>query len=209
MKKIGLFFGLVMILVLCIGSVQADVVYSNFGPENPFQTGGIGWSIGPMTLAMPFTVSGGNFTLNSIEIAGYYATGGSAVQLSLFSNDDSLGYSAPGSEVDNLGTKDLPHLEPALVEFNATKHAPLQDGQTYWVVAAPGEGTEATWCCTQDTCGDAAAIGGSLSSWYVMSTSFPPVSAFRVNGSPVPEPTAAVAALGLLAPAGFIFRRRK
>lgn len=211
MKKIALFFSLVMILALCVGSAQADVIYSNFGPGDTYRIDG--WAIGGSeamfgysALAMPFTVSGSDFTLDSVEIAGFSLVGDPGIHLFVLNNDNSEGYNLPGSTHDYLSYKNLPISASGIVEFDSVNHVYLDNGETYWVLAvAKGNDTFANWCCSNER-GTFACTNTLPPSWNMVNSE---LGVFRVNGSPVPEPTAIIAALGLLAPAGFVFRRRK
>ena len=132
-------------------TIQATVIYDNFGPGNSYQTN-IGWTVSEVgstvgrniDVGCMFTVSGANYSLDTIEVAAGLVRG--ANELEVWLMDDNGG--EPGSVLETITVSgqmgSLGNANPPVVaNSNGT---PLNDGETYWVVlSVPDTTTHAAW----------------------------------------------------------------
>lgn len=202
--------------MLVTAVVQADVIYSNFGPGTTFDSGvsyvlsGPSSPVGMYTMAMPFIPSA-SYTLDSATVAIGIDQGTNSFDLAVY--DDSGG--RPGSTVLESwsGIVMGPDHSATTTETVLSASNPLlTGGSPYWLVASASADTWAGWMynSTGDLGGYAFSTTGPAGPWNVS----PPLSeegAYSVMGTPagatVPEPaTFALFALGLV---GILGRRRK
>ena len=208
--RIPLPVGLITLLLFGGGpcsSVWATpaVVFDSFLPDGSVNA--IGWAItgppnGPsQTLGMAFSPSG-SYLMNSVSVALGLLSGPNSIALSLRSDSGGV----PGDILESWsltglppwpgltpGGRDIVTYPPTTVNSSITPV--LEDGEQYWLVVAPGDpATHAGWSWNQNPAGPyLRGTVGLLSSinppdtWqlYPDSSHF---SAFKVFGSPVPEP---------------------
>lgn len=142
-----LFNSAVHSMVLCAGfgaASAADVLYSNFGPGDVYDTA-FGWTLsygGPLggdayEDAVPFTVAGGDYTLDSAEVAINHFWGPDLVHFSLHADDGGV----PGEALDSTSASGVVTpgtLGPPMVaDFGGD--AILEDGRTYWLALRTAE----------------------------------------------------------------------
>lgn len=198
---------------VCAGGASADVLYSNFGLHDAYDTT-FGWTLsygGPLggdayEDAVPFTVTGGNFALDSAEVAVNHFWGPDLVHFNLHAD----GGGVPGIVLDSASASGVVTpgtlAPPMLVNFGGDLI--LQEGQTYWLALRTDE-TDAHLSWAFNVVDDFG-----LRAWQVNNGPWNPAmgipgtdserGVFRINGTPVPAP----ASLGLLALAGLARRRR-
>jgi hypothetical protein len=165
-------------------SASADVVYENFGPNDQFDEGtgwNVGWGYPLIEVGEPFRVSGGSYTLDSIEVPIGLLHGENHFFLRV--TEDNNG--KPGKLVDLIDVFDamkpwVTMTEPILVP---SQHRPvLEQGKRYWIVAGASVETFAVW--SMNSIGDNGPHGQKRDRdpWVVTLNKR---SAFRVNGTPL------------------------
>ena len=203
----GLMFGSAVLSLAIAATASADVLFNNFGAGDSYNTGS-GWTISdgsPINTDWDqgdaFTVSGGNYFLDSIEAAIGLVLGQNRVFIDIY--DDAGGQ--PGSVLESVTIED--QMGPfgsfnAPIVGNFSGSTLLMDGMTYWAIASSDSNSWLAW--NQNDQGD---IGPHASSpdgapWNVGPNTR---GAFRINGT-LPAP-GALALLGLAGLAGT--RRRR
>jgi hypothetical protein len=198
----------------CVGAASADVLYSNFGANDIYDTT-YGWTLaygGPLggdiyEDAAAFTVTGGDYFFNSAEVAVSRFWGPDIVYFNLHADDGGI----PGAVLDSTsasGTVAPGTLAPPMVADFGGDFV-LQDGQTYWI-ALRTEETDAHLSWAFNVVDDFG-----LRAWQLNNGPWNPAygdpgtdserGVFRINGTIVPTP----AALSLLALAGAARIRRR
>lgn len=192
------------VVLAATGAAHAVVLTSNFGPGDTYRPS-IGETLsfgGPLggdayEHAVPFTVSGGDFTLDSAEVAVFHFWGPDLV----FADIRSDAGGAPGGILESTaahGVSTPGEIEPPMVlPFSGTLL--LQDGQTYWL-ALRTDRTDAhlawalndiddfgprAWRVNEGVWNPAVGVPGTDSQRAV----------HRINATPVPAPGAMAAAL--------------
>ena len=123
-------------------AAHANVIFSNFGPSDAYNTT-VGWTIGfGFTQGDAFSVpTGQDYTLDAIRAAISYSEGPvNAVDLTLYS--DSGG--SPGDVLEVFGASDLPTFGQANAPdvFVSTLHPLLFGGAQYWLIASSPDATQ-------------------------------------------------------------------
>lgn len=176
-------------------------------------------------MAVPFTVSGGNHTLDRIEVALAFNPSSTSsygdVTLSLMENNGGL----PGNTIEsyNISLSSYYSFPGQLFSRNSSTHPQLENGQTYWlgaqVLEPPGTGTlesDIVWFLTpqgipSDYVYRRDGFGGFFSyptnGWLTSET--PQTTAFRISGTPVVVPIPSAAMLFLSGLMGMALIRRK
>ena len=197
------------------GAASADVLYSNFGPNNGYDLV-YGWTLsygGPLggdayEDAARFTVSGGSYFFDSAEVAVSRFWGPDIVHFNLHADDGG----SPGAVLDSTsasGTVTPGTLGPPMVA-NFGGDVVLEEGRSYWL-ALRTEETDAHLSWAFNIVDDFG-----LRAWQLNNGPWHPVmgipgtdserGVFRIHGTVVPGP-ATVALLGFAGAAG-IGRRR-
>ncbi|HYE62170.1 MAG TPA: choice-of-anchor R domain-containing protein [Phycisphaerales bacterium] len=185
------------ITALTATHTSADVLFSNFGPGDSYDTV-YGWTLsygGPLggdafEDAVPFTVTGGNYYFDSAEVAVNHFYGPDRVFFTLHADASGV----PGAVLDQTsaggtitpGTMPPPMLAP----FGGD--VILQNGQTYWLSLRTEE-TDAHLSWAYNVVDDFG-----LRAWQVNNGPWNPATgipgtdseraAFRINATPVPPP---------------------
>ena len=184
-----------------------DVLFDNFGFGDTYQTG-TGWTLSegaPVNTDWDqgdaFTIGGGDFFLDSIELAIGLVVGQNRIFIDVYTTVGGL----PGGIIDSavidgqmgqFGNANPPIV--ALFSGSVT----LFDGEQYFVIASTDSNTWAAW--NLNNVGDVGphAQRQNLGAWSVSNNTR---GAFRVNGTLVPAP----GVLALLGVAGLVARRRR
>ena len=206
----------------------AAVVFSNFGTGDSYNTSH-SWTIGYTRTvgyipspdypnlnypiieyskpAMSFTVTGGNYTLDSIELAlSFNGNDFNYVGFKLYTDASGL----PGTELESwqIPNNVLPdeYDKPEIYALNSVSAPLLTEGTKYWVVSSDrvyGAMYGAAYWYWNDK-GQPPQLGGvnchgtfnsmtsSYDTWLCDVEDEEPTAVFRVNGTPttgVPEPT--------------------
>lgn len=200
------------------GEARGDVIFSNLGPGDSFDSsqswfvGGLNSSVGQSfglgaRVAMPFTVATGpDVVFTGAELALSYTEGPNSLEVQLATDAAGL----PGAVLESIAAA---FPSPAALVSVASSSLPvLTAGTTYWIIASVDltGTTGGGWNFTSPAVTGPIAFqqdsGSGPGGWFATNTTG---AAFRVTGSAVPEPPAfALAALGGLGLAGVLRRRR-
>lgn len=199
------------------GTASADVLYSNFGAGDTYDTS-FGWTLsygGPLggdayEDAVAFTVTGGAYTFDSAEFALNHFWGPDLVHVNLHANDGGV----PGIILDSSSASGVVPpgtlAPPMMANFGGD--IILEDGQTYWLALQTEQ--EDAWLSWAFNVVD----DFGLRAWQVNDGPWNPVlgipgtdserGVFRINGTLVPAPgmLALLAIAGAAAPG---IRRRR
>jgi hypothetical protein len=206
---------LLAVALLCdTGSAaRADIIFSNFGPNNSYDPGG-GWQFGAVQpnaiqdIAVPFHVGSQPVTLDQVQVAMGLMSTPNVVTLEIVPSVQG----APGPDSQALEsfqlTNKLPFLSgngPLLVD--SALHPLLDANASYWLVAAAAQPTEAIWYDNNlPVSGGTFAYRVNDRPWTAQAVDAIPV--FAILGSPVPEPVT-VHLLGIGALALLLYRCRR
>lgn len=202
MKRIAL---LAVGMAFVGGAASADVLFNTFGTGDSYNTGsgatisagspiGTDWDQG-----FGFTVSGGDFFLDSLEFAMGFVAGTNSVTITVY---DSMG-GVPGSELESVVVSDFGSFGSSnpVSTANFSGTTVLEDGSEYFFVASSFADSWLAWNVNDQ--GFTGRVNRSdLGQWQVSGGT---AVAARVNGSAVPAP----GALALLGLAGLASRRRR
>jgi hypothetical protein len=177
----------------------ADVLFSNFGPGDAYDTT-YGWTLsygGPLGGAVhedaaPFTVSGGDYYLDSAEVAVSRFWGPDLVHFNLHADDDGV----PGVVLDSTsapGVVEPGTIGPPMVaDFGGDTL--LEEGRTYWIALRTDE-TDAHLSWAFNVIDDFG-----LRAWQLNNGPWNPAlgipgtdserGVYRINGTLVPAPGA-------------------
>lgn len=193
--RYGLGVGLLVLMLGTVGSIRADVVFSNLGPNDDWDhhhsyvvdgPNAVG-SPRPYAPAMPFTPT---FTsvLTSIELplGVGLVPGTNALVVGLLADADGL----PGDALEWYVFEDLPFVFSSgegLSEAFSDLQPILEEGVTYWVAVLPGgDDTAGGWSFSSPLqTGTIAYSEDAGASWTLRSTFGTAVAGFRVNGDPI------------------------
>jgi hypothetical protein len=201
---------LFVILVVLSVPASADIVFSNFGPDNSYDPSvGLTIESSPFEFAesaMGFTPSG-DFTLTQIDVGITYVFGTNSVMLSL--NSDSSGL--PDGVIESWTLTGLPPFGPTsniVQTVMPVSPVSLLSGTQYWLVASPiASDTGSAW--NINSIGSTGPFTQNFGSGFE-TPGIGAQGAFAVLGVPVPEPnpTSLLLATVLLACLGVALRRR-
>lgn len=186
----------------------ADVIFNNFGPGNTYVVDqgfeifdGVPLSF-DFDTGFAFTVNGGDYFLDSIDLAMGLVEGQNIVFIDVYVSFDGLPIAIIDSAVveDQMGT--FGNANPPIVALFSGSTV-LQDGAEYFVIASSASDSWIVWNANNQGDSGPHAVRQDLGPWTV----FPDDTrgTFRVKGTLVPAP----GTLGLLCLAGLIACRRK
>jgi hypothetical protein len=198
---------------------HAAVIYSNLGPgdsylpENAFPGGaGAGVLFMPGRAAVDgrtagsFTTGPYEWSFESAELALADPYGENTLVMSVMTDANGV----PGQVLQAVPFSGAP-TSPSLVTISATDSLLLAANTTYWIALSatttdPTGYSGCTWLLNNTSAGDIAYNGGTIGGpWQNEGVQAP---ALRVNGTIVPEPTAAVTT-GWIALLALSRRRRR
>jgi len=205
------------LVLLCFGCsvvLRADTIYSNFGnpgslysPASGYGVGGTIASGGIFAQAFAF-VPAVDYRLTEVDIAiEYESIGPNSALISLW-NDSA---SAPGTILTSWALNNLPTFGTccAFQSLLPNGQITVLAGQRYWIVAAAnGNGSFLAW-------NDSNTGGLGFGTTSVNGGPFPsggngsPGAAFRVLGTPVPEPATQLLVVPIFLLLGAVRGRRQ
>jgi hypothetical protein len=177
------------LVLLSAVPARASVIFSNLGPGNSLASPGIG--IGFITFTstfnyagIAFTPTGQNYTLDSLELPLRLISGPSVADVFLTTDSGGL----PGSILESFHvTGVLTDAATVLVTIDSTNHPLLNAGTQYWIVAAGGPSTFASW--SQNELGETGPnVSGPTLGSLVADSNANVREALLVSGTAVPEP---------------------
>src|ERR1039457_4998901 len=201
--------------VACATPAQAGTIYSNIQPGDTFVVGvaigivpfvdvfnyaGVGFNAGQtytfqsMELAVSLT-AGQTYTFQSMELAVSLTSGPNVLDVYLMSSLGGL----PNQVLESFALDNDLSTDPStgLVTIDSVTHPELMAGQEYWVVAAGGPPTFASWQENGHKVMGPNVSGPTLTS-LVRDSNANVVEALEVNGTAVPEPSSWMLMAGAL-----------
>lgn len=196
------------------GTARAAVVYDTFGPNNGYN-GNSAIYVSPGTsvldgayyyakqsVAVPFS-AGVNETFDAVTIASYYYLNDNSAKINLMSSgSDGLPSQVLETLTGTWGTFDSPP------RFVSTLHPQLTQNETYWIVVAPGDNSNAVGLWFKNNLGYegfyAVSPNGDTGPFTYLADKSP-LPAMRVEATGTPEP----ASLTLAAVGGVLALRRR
>lgn len=204
-------------MLLIAAQAEASVIFTTFGAGDSFKTGAtdlplIGQSQPSdppaFMFATPFTVSNGDQTFRSLEVALSPRNGSnpSPINFSIYTDNGGL----PGTLIDTV-TVNVPLGASAGVYAAGSALEPvLSNGATYWIAGqAAAIGSAATWHANDQGLLSTIAVKNN-GTWGVAAPSFDQ-PAFRLSTVAVAVPEASGVVMALLGGAGVValgLRRR-
>ena len=205
---------IVTILATFAAPAHADVLFSNFGPDDTYALD-IGATLsygGPLggqvnEAAVPFTITGGDYHLDSAEVAILHTWGPDLVYADIRS--DLLG--APGEVLETTSGSGVtpPFVWAPPMELDFSGGLLLEEGQQYWL-ALRTEETDAHLAWAHNVVDDFGLRawridGGPWETGFGTPGTDSQRPVYRIHATPVPGP----GALALLAVAGLRHSRRR
>ena len=146
--------------------------------------------------AHPFTISPpGQYRIEELQIAAYRLAGlgGLAAQFAIYSDASGV----PGTALTTFSFAGIPLATPQVLASAPNQPIVLQSGTPYWVVGATEQG-QVNWSLAMGTFPLISVNGPNgfqlrNDPWVVSPAGN--VAAYAILGSPVPEPSTAMAAL--------------
>ena len=184
--------------VACATPAQAGTIYSNIQPGDTFV---VGVAIGIVPFVDVFNYAGVGFnagqtyTFQSMELAVSLTSGPNVLDVYLMSSLGGL----PNQVMESFALDNELSTDPstALVTIDSVTHPELMAGQQYWVVAAGGPTTFASWQENVHNVMGPNVSGPTLTS-LVRDSNANVVEALEVNGTAVPEPSSWMLMAGAL-----------
>ena len=167
---------------------SAMIIFNNFGSGDSFvhnagQTIGDLGSLGLKTAAMPFT-PGGNDTLDRIEIAASVAGGPTELDVWVTNTENDLS----GVTLESFHFSEPLGISDTILSADSMLHPLLQAGSMYWLLATDTPSAQSTWYNSSET--GSSVYRFDSGPWRMVEDGS--LGAFRITGSPVPEPSSAV-----------------
>lgn len=194
----------------CLPAARADVIFTNFGPGDAYDTGS-GLTISGVTSPVGATyIQGSNFTagvtanLSEIDVPFFLAAGSGLFNLGLYADDGTGHLGSLIESFQNIGP--AVNSPGSIFSVSSALHPLLSAGVSYWLIASPADtGSWVAWdfATTGATSTVYTSLDGSAS--YNADRGSP---AFRVIGASVPEPSS-IALLGLGGVAAAVGLRRR
>jgi hypothetical protein len=196
------------------GPARADVLFSNFGAGQTYQTG-VGWTLSTQASSVGQNFAQGDaFTpsetanVTSVSAAIGLVTGANFIELRLFTDAGGK----PGTLLESYdftgAMGNFGNANPPLTAAS-TVHPLLTAGQQYWLIAFPSQNTWAAW--NFNNTGDTGphALTSDNGTTYQVGTNTR--GAFEVDGAfAIPEPTSlALAGIGFCGLLGYRWRRSR
>jgi|SRR5688500_2086008 hypothetical protein len=200
-----------------VSSAKAVVLFNNWGPNNTYN-GNTGWTVNigaalqaHLEQASVFTVTGGDYFLNTVDLAVGHLFGPNVLFVRLHADDNNK----PGAVIAQTVVVDQMQPLPSDPKVN---HPPvvatfpgatlLEGGTNYWISLDVDTSVTDAWLAwnyniTNDRALRADRTDGGP---WVTYPQFPePRGTMRINATPVPEPTGVV----LFAAVGMALARRR
>ena len=205
----AMLWAFVLAIVTCGSRAPADVIFSNFGAGDSYQTnvGRTVGSPGDFAAAMYFDApASSNYAFDGFDLAAWYVAGTDAITAQLMTSSGGL----PGTTLESFSLTPSPYPS-SILSATSVLHPTLTAGGRYWLAVAPSDSTTwAAWNFADSDTRDSAESYDGGATWSLL----PAVGngAFRIYGSPaLPVPEPAFYQLGaLLALGGLgLLRHRK
>ena len=184
------------IALLGASAAHADIISSDIQPGDSF---GPGVAIGLVPFTGVFNYAGiaftpsQNYTFDSTELAISLSSGPNVLNVYLMGSSGGL----PSGVLESFDGALSTNPSTSLVTIDSVTHPLLDAGDQYWIVAAGGPDTFASW--QQNIHNDMGPnVSGSSLTSLVRDSDANVIEAYQVNGAVVPEPqsymlTAAIA----------------